>query len=92
MTKLLQDKNEQWRARPNGATPVFDPGLSALGTDDEAGGAHAPVAQTGRSESKPMSATPELPRHDPRLKPWVWWTGAGLLFAVFAMLAGVSFL
>ena len=39
MSNPLQTKDEQWRERPNGATPVFDPGLSPLGTDAEAGGA-----------------------------------------------------
>lgn len=41
MRNQLQEKDDQWRSRPNASTPVVDPGLSALGTDDEAGGGHA---------------------------------------------------
>ena len=90
MTKLLQDKDDQWRARPNGATPVFDPGLSALGTDDEAGGARAPAASTEHGNSEPMPATPVSQRHGPRLKPAVWWTAAVVIVVALAIAAWLS--
>lgn len=81
MTKLLQDKEDQWRDRPNGATPVFDPGLSPMGTDAEAGGARAPASDESRAAHSPMPTTPKLPKNDPRLQPWFWWTIAGLALA-----------
>ena len=90
MTRLLQDKDEQWRARPNGATPVFDPGLSALGTDDEAGGARAPAAEDATTETQPMPATPVSHSNAPRLAPWVWWCAAGLVVAALVLTAVFS--
>ncbi|QTC90265.1 hypothetical protein [Brevundimonas goettingensis] len=92
MTRLLQDKDEHWRKRPNGATPVFDPGLSPLGTDSEAGGARAPVASTNRSGPvQPLPATPRLPKHDPRLPIWFWWSTAGAIGIALVVFAVVSF-
>ena len=91
MTNLLQDKDEHWRERPNGATPVFDPGLSTLGTDDEAGGARAPMASDEASDLKPMPATPVSDPQAPRLKPWFWWTIAALVVAALALSALASF-
>ena len=91
MTKLLQDKDEQWRARPNGATPVFDPGLSALGTDDEAGGARAPASTSEHEDAQPMPATPISERHGPRLKPFVWWTAAAAILIALGIAAILSF-
>lgn len=91
MTKLLQDKDDHWRERPNGATPVFDPGLSALGTDDEAGGARAPAASQMDKGLEPMPATPVSYRHAPRLRPWFWWTAAAVVAAGLAIAALVSF-
>ena len=91
MTKLLQDKDDHWRARPNGATPVFDPGLSALGTDEEAGGARAPAASTTEHEDpQPMSATPISERHGPRLKPYVWWMALAAILVALAVAAVLS--
>lgn len=63
MANLLTDKDRQWRKRPNGASPVFDPGLSSLGTDDEAGGAPAPPAGGGEAEgATPLPVTPDASR------------------------------
>lgn len=90
MTKLLQDKDDQWRSRPNGATPIFDPGLSAPGTDDEAGGARAPAARTETTASPPLPATPVSHRHAPRLRPWFWWCAAGLVVAALILAALAS--
>ena len=90
MTKLLQDKDRQWRTRPNGATPVFDPGLSALGTDDEAGGAHAPAASQERPGAEPMAATPPSSRNGPRLPLWLWFAAAGLIAGGLAVAAAFS--
>ncbi|MDB5422294.1 MAG: dnaE2 [Brevundimonas sp.] len=91
MTRLLQDKDSQWRDRPNGATPVFDPGLSALGTDDEAGGARAPAAANLDDPAvTPMPATPVSHRHAPRLKPSFWWTVVALVVAALVITAIAS--
>lgn len=90
MSKLLQEKDRQWRDRPNGATPVFDPGLSALGTDDEAGGAKAqPASRAARPEPELMSPTPVSAPHGPRLSPALWWTALGLLAAAL-VIAGIA--
>ena len=70
---------------------MFDPGLSALGTDDEAGGARAQgAAEPGRGDVGPMPATPPLPRNDPRLPLWVWWSGAGLIAVGLVVAAAFS--
>jgi len=92
MTKLLQEKDAQWRERPNGASPVFDPGMSALGTDDEAGGATAsPATGVPTPGIEPMPAQPAPSARGPRLTLPVWWTAAGLLTAALAVVAIASF-
>lgn len=90
MTKLLQDKDDQWRKRPNGATPVFDPGLSAPGTDDEAGGARAPAARADATAESPLPATPVSHRHAPRLRPWFWWGAVVVILAALSLAALAS--
>ncbi|MDP1873353.1 hypothetical protein [Phenylobacterium sp.] len=90
MTHPLQTKDDQWRERPNGAEPVFDPGAAPAGTDAEAGGAHAPPSAPGR-------ARPELPtRPDPNapgltLPPVVWGVAAGVMLVAVVIAAIFSF-
>lgn len=43
MTHPLQDKDDHWRPRGNGAQPIFDPGVVPAGVEEEAGGARAAV-------------------------------------------------
>lgn len=91
MGNLLQDKDRQWRRRPNGAAPVFDPGLAALGTDDEAGGASAPAAEPAPSESRsPMPATPPDRGRGLRLTPGFWYGCVVVVVLVLLIAAGLS--
>ena len=90
MSNPLQTKDEQWRERPNGATPVFDPGLSPLGTDAEAGGAPAaPPSEAAAAPSSPMNATPETDGPGLRLTPKGWYVLAGLMILIL-IIAGVA--
>jgi hypothetical protein len=97
MTNPLQAKDDQWRNRKeNASVPVFDPGMSPLGTDDEAGGARAaPVmdgaAQTG-AERPPLPATPGA-RLDTgvRAPPRAWYAAAAVLALVLLIVAWFSF-
>lgn len=83
MTQPLQTKDAHWRGRRrNGATPVFDPGLSPLGTDEEAGGAIAPVADRDGVDRPPMQASPDDGGPGPRLTPTVWYAAAVAIGAV----------
>lgn len=59
MPSPLQAKDDHWRKRPNGASPVIDPGLSPPGTDEEAGGARASPAGEDEGPRPPMSASPD---------------------------------
>lgn len=81
MSESLQDKDEQWRTRrANGATPVFDPGLSPLGTDDEAGGGEPLPSREGAGQA-PMDLTPEAGGIGVRLTPKVWYALAAVIAA-----------
>jgi len=92
MTIPLQDKHAQWRDRPNGASPVVDPGLAPPGTDEEAGGARAQPAR----EARPGDASP-LPRSAStsggglRAPPTLWYGAAVLALVVLAVAAVASF-
>lgn len=91
MANLLTDKDRQWRKRPNGASPVFDPGLSSLGTDDEAGGSSAPPSDSGNvADAAPMSATPDDGSPGVRLPYAFWWTAVGLITAALVIAAVFS--
>lgn len=91
MSNPLQDKDRHWRRRPNGATPVFDPGLSALGTDDEAGGAVAPPPSDGASDiGPPLPATPRDRGRGLRLTPGFWYSCVAVVVLVLVIAAGFS--
>ena len=89
MSKLLQEKDDQWRnRRRNGSVPVFDPGMSPLGTDDEAGGASAVPAK----ESPARPPLPQYPRGGQGLRapPRFWYLLAGALVVLLAAVAAWS--
>lgn len=91
MANLLADKDRQWRKRPNGASDVFDPGLSPLGTDDEAGGASAPVSADPDSPSPdPLPTAPDRGGHGLRLPYPFWWGLVGLLCLMLVLAAVFS--
>ena len=90
MTNPLQTKDEQWRERPNGASPVFDAGLSPLGTDAEAGGAPAiPPSDAPAAASTPMHATSATDGPGLRLTPGLWY-GLAVLIVLVLIIAGVA--
>lgn len=89
MKNPLQEKNSQWRARPNGATPVFDPGMATLGTDEEAGGARAPDPGSTTGPVHPMSPTPDR-GGGLRLTPTFWYVCAVAVLLVLVVAAGFS--
>ncbi|HEX8661554.1 MAG TPA: hypothetical protein VF686_06780 [Brevundimonas sp.] len=92
MSRPLQDKDDQWRGeRPNGAVPIFDPGMSPLGTDDEAGGAPSTV-RTPDPDSwrrEPLPTSPDRNGAGLRLTPRVWYAAA---VAVVILLAAAGWL
>lgn len=90
MTHPLQTKDDQWRARGNAAEPVFDAGAAPLGTDAEAGGAHAPAprAQDARPD---MAPEPQPQSRGVRLPPMFWIVLAVILAAVLIFAAMASF-
>ena len=92
MSRLLQEKDDQWRGRrPNGATPVFDPGLSPLGTDDEAAGAPAkPSASPDqRATQEPLPTSPDRNAPGLRLSPRIWYA---IALALGVLLLAVGWL
>jgi len=92
MSESLQDKDAQWRGRrENSATPVFDPGLSPLGTDAEAGGAGALPASDQTAGGQPMDTTPEAGGIGARLTPKVWYALAAAAVVVVIIAAVMSF-
>ena len=93
MKSPLQSKDDNWRSRPNGATPVADPGLSMPGTDEEAGGApHVPAATDGAAAPSrtPLPASPGG-SGGLRLTPLFWCLLAGGVALVFIVAAVLSF-
>ena len=90
MTNPLQTKDDQWRHRGNAAQPVFDAGLAPLGTDEEAGGAHAPPSSP-REGHAPMSPEPAPERPGPKLPPMFWIMVAAAALAVIVAAAAISF-
>jgi hypothetical protein len=92
MTHPLQTKDDQWRNRKaNASVPVFDPGLSPLGTDDEAGGAPAPRPETQGEARPPLPANPGA-RLDTgvRAPPRAWYIAAAVLIVALLVVAWVS--
>jgi hypothetical protein len=91
MTNSLQAKDDQWRDRENASVPVFDPGMSPLGTDEEAGGA-SPVAKPADDRPRaPMPATPPASNGGLRLPPRVWYAFAAALIALLVVAGWLSF-
>lgn len=92
MASPLQIKDDQWRnRRANGSVPVFDPGLSPLGTDDEAGGAPAssdPAPEA--ADRRPLPATPEG-SGGVRATPRFWYVAAAVIVLVFLAVGWASF-
>lgn len=92
MTHPLQAKDDQWRNRKaNASVPVFDPGMSPLGTDDEAGGASAPTPSQAGGDRPPLPATPGT-RLDSgvRAPPKAWYIGAAVLVVALLVVAWFS--
>lgn len=93
MSHPLQAKDDQWRNRKaNASVPVFDPGLSPPGTDEEAGGAHAPAPSAGNRERPPLPATPGAsPGRGLRAPPALWYAAAAVLALVILIFGLWSF-
>ncbi len=96
MSNALQDKDAQWRARPNGASPVVDPGMAPPGVDSEAGGATADLgtADLGDATTGPDAPLPS-PGADggrgPILPPSYWYAGAAMIAVALIAAALASF-
>lgn len=91
MSEPLQIKDDQWRGRRrNGATPVFDPGLAPLGSDEEAGGARTPAARDDGAMRTPMPVTPDAGGRGLRAPPRFWWSLAALAATVLAVAGWLS--
>lgn len=94
MANPLQTKDDQWRnRRENGSVPVFDPGLSPLGTDDEAGGARAstePAPQPPRTDRRPLPSSPEG-SGGVRATPRFWYVAAAAIVLVLLVAGWMSF-
>lgn len=88
----LSEKAGRWNDRPkNAATPVFDPGLAPLGSDEEAGGARRPDAGGGDASGMPKQTTPEAGGIGVRLTPKVWYTLAAIVALIVIVAAVASF-
>lgn len=92
MASPLQTKDDQWRnRRANGSVPVFDPGLSPLGTDDEAGGAPTPVDTASQTaDRRPLPATPEG-SGGVRATPRAWYIAAAVIVLMLLAVGWASF-
>lgn len=89
MANSMQSKHDHWRSRPNGASPVFDPGLSPPGTNAEAGG--APATGSTSNEDVPRSPLPTSPKQGRvgfRAPPGLWYALAAVM-AVLLLAAGL---
>ena len=93
MTNPLQSKDDQWRdRRENASVPVFDPGLSPPGTDEEAGGARAATPSDSGRARTPMPATPRSSNGGGlRLTPRVWYAIAAALVVLLLIVGWLSF-
>ena len=94
MANPLQTKDDQWRhRRENGSVPMFDPGLSPLGTDDEAGGARASAEPTPQLQSSDRSPLPSSPEGSGgvRATPSFWYVAAAAVVLVLLTVAWMSF-
>ena len=93
MTHPLQSKDDQWRdRRQNASVPVFDPGLSPLGTDEEAGGARAATPSDSDRPRDPMPATPQSSNGGGvRLTPRVWYAVAAAVIVLLLIVGWLSF-
>ena len=93
MTHPLQAKDDQWRdRRENGSVPVFDPGLSPPGTDEEAGGAPAAMPSDSARSREPMPATPRSSDGGGvRLPPRVWYVVAAGIVVILLVVGWLSF-
>lgn len=87
MSDPLQAKDDQWRnRRANSSAPVFDPGLSPPGTDEEAGGARAAKAPHDQAERPPLPTAPDV-GGGVRLTPRFWYAVAAAI-ALLLIVAG----
>ena len=87
MDTPLQNKDDHWRSRPNGATPVADPGLAPLGSDDEAGGASSNLSATTGPARAPLPTSPDRNEPGVRVPPKAWYAVAGILAGLFIVAA-----
>ena len=92
MSSPLQDKDDYWRnRRANGATPVFDPGMAPLGSDDEAGGASlAPPDRSAKQARSPLPTSPTRGARGLRLTPRFWLAACMVVLIVFVAAAVLS--
>ena len=91
MTQPLQTKDDQWRGRRhNGASPIFDPGLAPLGSDEEAGGAPAPVASRDERPRQPLPLSLDPAKRGPRFTAGVWWAISASILALLVLAAWFS--
>jgi hypothetical protein len=86
----LSEKAGRWNDRPNAATPVIDPGLAPLGSDEEAGGARR-TGGAGDAPRMPDKTTPEAGGIGVRLTPKVWYALAVAAAVVVIVVALSSF-
>lgn len=94
MANPLQTKDDQWRhRRENGSVPVFDPGLSPLGTDDEAGGARAPIGPAPQPQSNDRHPLPSSPEDSGgvRATPKFWYAAVAVIVLVLLAAGWMSF-
>lgn len=90
MTHPLQEKDAQWRRRGHAARPIFDPGMAAAGTDEEAGGAQS-VASAREGPADPLPTEPVFQPGGPRLTPTFWYGCAAAIGLAMLVLGVLSF-
>lgn len=91
MPNALQDKDNQWRGRPNGASPVVDPGMAPPGVDSEAGGAIADPIDPAAGPSDPLPSPGADGGRGPILPPSYWYAGAAMIVVALIAAALASF-
>ncbi|WP_122468984.1 hypothetical protein [Brevundimonas lutea] len=89
MTNALQDKDAHWRRRPNGASPVVDPGMAGPGVDSEAGGAASIPSDPSPGPSAPLPSPGADGGRGPILPPSYWYAGAAVI-AVAVIAAAIA--